>query len=154
VAQFRAVTEFRCEPRIVFDFLIRPANVLMLSPPDVQVRMLEGPEVVQLGSRVTIEARNFGVRQRFSVRIVEWEQDRLLTDEQVEGPFGAYRHRREFELSQAGSRMIEVVDFQPPKGLMGMLLSTERLSQYLSELHEHRIQAMKRLLEEVPGDPK
>lgn len=146
VPEFRADAEFDCEPRVIFDFLIRPANVVRLSPPDVQVRLLEGPPVVQLGSRVTIEARNFGLRQRFSVQITEWEENERLTDEQIEGPFRFYRHSRRLEHKPGGSRLVEIIEFSPPGGMLGMLLSAERLQRYLAELHEHRVSAMRGLL--------
>lgn len=145
--EFRADAEFRCEPRAVFDFLIRPVNVVRLSPPDVQVRLVEGPAVVQLGSIVTIEARNFGIRQRFSVRITELEEDERLTDEQIEGPFRYYRHSRRLERSSNGSRLVEVVEFSPPGGMLGMLLTPERLQRYVAELHQYRVSAMRSLLE-------
>ncbi len=148
--EFHALADFRCEPQVVFDFLIRPANVVQLSPPDFHVRLIEGPTVVRLGSTVTVEARNFGLRQRFSVRIIEWEENHLLTDEQIDGPFRYYRHTRQMERTASGCRLIEVVDFTPPGGMMGMLLTADRLQQYLADLHQHRVSVMRTLLEN-PG---
>jgi len=151
VRQFEASSDFPCEPQVVFDFLIRPANMLRLAPPELQIRLVDGPEVVQLGSRITLEARHFGIRQRLALEVVEFDSDRLLTDEQREGPFGFYRHRRQIEPQGDGSRMMEVVEFRPPGGMMGMLLSADRLYRYIADLHEHRTQALRRLLEGEMG---
>ena len=88
---------------MLFEFLIQPANVLKVTPPELNGRLLEGPPRVALGDRLRIETRYMGIRQSLTLRVVALEVDALLADEQIEGPFRSYRHERRFAATDRGS---------------------------------------------------
>ena len=50
---FEAETLVTGPPDKVFDFLVRPANLLQVSPPELHLRLVEGPERLSLGARYT-----------------------------------------------------------------------------------------------------
>jgi ligand-binding SRPBCC domain-containing protein len=131
---------------VLFDFLIRPANIPKISPPDLSVAVIAAPEVVDVGSRITIEARNLGMRHRLTTQITAIETNALVADEQIEGPFRKYRHERRLKESPGGVLMIEFIDYEPPGGMLGLLLSKSRLEKYVAEMYEFRVNAMRTLL--------
>ena len=146
VPVFEASAEFGCAPAVLYDFLIRPANSIRVTPPDLQTQLVEGPELVELGSRITVEARRLGMRQVLTVVVVVLEPDRLLADEQIQGPFRSYRHERRLEVLPGGTMLTERIDYQPPGGMLGLLLTASRIQEYLADMHEYRIKAMRELL--------
>src|SRR5438477_167671 len=52
--------------------------------------------LLELGDLVTFEGRHFGLRQRFTAKIVELDRPRSFADEQVRGAFKRLRHVHEF----------------------------------------------------------
>jgi ligand-binding SRPBCC domain-containing protein len=146
VPVFEASAEFACSPAALYDFLVQPANILLVTPPDLQAKLVEGPERVEMGSRITIEGRRLGMRQVLSVVVVALEPDRLLADEQVQGPFRKYRHERRLEQTATGTLLVERIEFEPPRGMLGLLLTAARIHEYFSDMYEYRIAAMRRIL--------
>jgi hypothetical protein len=66
---------FECETLLdhpaadIFDFLCRPANWVRVAPPELRLRLLDGPEKVGLGSQVTIKGRRWGVPHRTVIAV-------------------------------------------------------------------------------------
>jgi ligand-binding SRPBCC domain-containing protein len=146
VPTFEAAAEFACPPATLFDFLSLPVNLVKVSPPDLNLRLVEAPTRVEIGSRITIEGRNLGMRHRLTTVITELLPHELMADEQVEGPFRRYRQERRLSQTADGVRLAEFVDYEPPGGMLGLLLSKARLEHYLRELYEYRVRAMRALL--------
>ena len=55
MANFEATVTLACSQDAVFDFLIRPANLQAISPPDIGMKYLSFPEILELGSRLEFE---------------------------------------------------------------------------------------------------
>lgn len=137
-------------PEAVFDFLIRPENSLAASPPGMQVTILDAPEVMQLGSRVTLQIQIPGHAQRFVHEVIEFERPRRIVVRQVEGVFKRYVHEQIVEPQGEGVEVIDRVDFAPPGGLLGFLLTERRLREGMEHGFAHRHRLMKRRLERKP----
>jgi ligand-binding SRPBCC domain-containing protein len=152
VPTFEASAEFACPPATLFDFLIRPANLPRVSPPDLSLRLVHAPERAELGSRITVEGRNLGMRHRLTTIVTAMQPHDLLADEQVEGPFRKYKHERRLRESNGGVLLAEFIDYEPPGGMLGLLLSKSRLEQYITEMYDYRIRAMRALLNPPAGD--
>src|SRR5438552_14827566 len=52
--------------------------------------------LLELGDSVTFEGVHFGIRQRLTSKIVEYDRPNRFVDEMVEGPFASLRHTHEF----------------------------------------------------------
>jgi ligand-binding SRPBCC domain-containing protein len=146
VPTFEAAAEFACPPAKLFDFLARPANLPKVSPPELHLRLEEAPEQIAVGSRLTIEARHLGIRQRLTTVVVALEPDRLIVDEQVEGPFRKYRHERRLKEIPGGVVLTEHIEYEPPGGMIGLLVTKSRIEKYIVEMHDYRTRAMQALL--------
>jgi ligand-binding SRPBCC domain-containing protein len=138
-----------CLPRPtaeVFDFFRRPANLIRISPPDFHLRLVEAPEVLELGSRLTLQGRRWGIPQRIVSEVTALEQEALMVDEQREGPFGKWVHTHRFEAVPEGTRVTDEIDYAAPGGLLGLVVSERFIASDLEWIFQYRTEKLKELL--------
>src|SRR5262249_1459213 len=111
MAVFEAELQLPCEPRQLFDFLLKPANVARISGPRLGLSFADAPEVVVLGSRIVFQVQGFGVVQTIEHQIVELDDPRLIVEEQIKGPMKSWRHEHVLESAGGGTKMIDRVIF-------------------------------------------
>lgn len=100
-----------------------------------------------LGDTVTFEAVHFGVRQRLTSKIVEYERPEFFIDEMVKGAFKKLRHEHRFEARGNGTPMVDILEFESPLGPLGWLVDRLVLKSYMARFIRDRGQALKRLAE-------
>lgn len=98
---------------------------------------------LELGGEVTWRAWHFGLPWTMTSRITELDRPHRFTDEQVRGPFAAFRHVHRFELDGEGTRMTDEVSFSAPLGPLGRLAERLVLARRLRELIEERNRFLK-----------
>lgn len=96
------------------------------------------------GDEVTWEATHFGLRQRLSSRITEFDPPRRFVDEMVRGAFRRFRHEHQFLPAQGGTEMIDVFDYTSPLGPLGSLGDLLFLRRYMTRLLRDRNAYLKR----------
>ena len=148
---FESTTALLCPADALFDFLTRPANLVRVSPPELQVKVANPPEVLELGTVLVVTARRWGFPQRFITQVVAFEPGRMFVEEQRHGPFKKMVHHHIVETDGAGARMIDRVEYEPPGGLLGLMLSPARIAKEMAELYAFRVQKFKEILEQPPG---
>ena len=84
-----------------------------------------------LGDAVTWEAIHFGVRQRLTVQITEFDPPHHFIDALVKGPFRALRHVHEFTPDGDATRMVDLFSFEVPGGIAGRLVTALILTRYM-----------------------
>jgi ligand-binding SRPBCC domain-containing protein len=144
---FEATTSVRQTVAVVFDFLSRPANLIELMPPEFNVRLVEGPERLYVGARMVLHARRWGFSQRLVSEVTAFEEDRLFVDEQRDGPFPKWVHTHLVEAVPYGTRLIDRIEFEPPGGMLGALLTEENIASELQEMSAYREQRLRELLD-------
>jgi ligand-binding SRPBCC domain-containing protein len=144
VPVFESSVELPCSAEVLFDFLVKPENLIKVSPPDLQVRLIEAPARIELGSRITVVGRRWGISQKMTTEVIRFDVGRVLADEQREGPFRAFRHTRVIHQTGSLVRLTETIEFEPPGGIIGMMMSASRIKEGLAEVSEYRGQAMRR----------
>jgi ligand-binding SRPBCC domain-containing protein len=117
----------------------------------LNLRLVAAPARAEVGSRITIEGRNLGMRHRLTTIITALQPHELVAEEQVEGPFRRYRHERRLREVPGGVLLAEFIDYEPPGGMLGLLLTKSRLEQYVRELYDYRMKAMRALLTPLAG---
>jgi len=90
------------------------------------------------GDEVTWEATHFGVRQRLTSRITEFEPPRRFVDEMVRGAFRRFRHEHQFVAMQGGTEMVDVFDYTSPLGPLGRVADRLFLRCYMTRLLRER----------------
>ena len=101
--------------------------------------------LLNLGDTVTFEAVHFGVRQRLTSKIVEFDRPSRFVDEMVTGAFASLRHVHEFVRDGRSVVMRDTLIWRSPFGVLGVLadkLFVEKHMRYFmlkkqSELKEY-----------------
>jgi ligand-binding SRPBCC domain-containing protein len=143
---FEAEVVVSCSPAKAFEFLIHPANVLLVSPPDYKLKILDAPEKLFLGARFTIQTSKFGISQKITSGVIAFEDGVGFIDSQVVGPFAKFEHSHRVESHEAGTLLRDRIEFAAPGGLMGMLLTNSRILRHIESLNEYRAARFRELL--------
>src|SRR5262249_14581138 len=122
----------------VFAFFRDPASLVRISPPELHMRLVEGPALLELGSRIVFQGRRRGIPQRVVSEVTAYEPPTMFSDVQVEGPFRKWVHTHRFEATPAGTRMIDRIDYEPPGGMLGLVATAAAIERDLRWIFEHR----------------
>jgi ligand-binding SRPBCC domain-containing protein len=99
------------------------------------------------GDEVTWEATHFGVRQRLTSRITEFDSPKRFVDEMVRGAFARFRHEHQFLSVPEGTDMVDIFDYTAPLGPLGRLADGLFLRRYMTALLRERNAYLKRAAE-------
>jgi len=103
-----------------------------------------------LGDEVTWEATHFGIRQRLTSRIREFDPPNRFVDEMVRGAFARFRHEHQFLAVDGGTEMVDIFDYTSPLGPLGRLADGLFLRRYMTTLLRERNAYLKRAAESEP----
>lgn len=152
MARFETQTQIDADPARCFDLSLS-VDAHTTSMRSSGERAVAGVTTGQLahGDTVTWRARHFGVWFRMTSAITVYDRPHQFVDEQVSGPFAAWRHEHRFEpAATGGTRMIDVVEFCSPVGPVGALVDRAFLSRYMAGLIEQRNTWLRQALESRP----
>jgi ligand-binding SRPBCC domain-containing protein len=143
---FESAVDLACSPQQAFEFLARPANLLLVTPPDVNMTLVDAPERLTLGSKITAKVSKFGVPQKITNEVTAFEEGVGFTDVQVSGPFKKFEHTHRVEPAGSGTRIFDRIEYEAPGGLVGLLLTNKKIQEYLETLDAYRAKRFKELL--------
>jgi len=103
--------------------------------------------LIELGQSVTFEAVHFGVRQRLTSRIVEFDRPKLFVDEMTKGIFASMRHVHEFEARDKSTLMRDNVCWTSPLGILGIVADVLFLKRYMRNFIVERGKTLKEIAE-------
>ncbi len=104
--------------------------------------------LIGLGESVTWRAKHFGVYQRLTSKITEFEYPNYFVDEMVEGAFKCFKHGHYFEnTSNGGTLMTDIFDYESPLGFLGKWADKLFLKKYMTKLLTQRNQTIKEFAE-------
>jgi ligand-binding SRPBCC domain-containing protein len=99
--------------------------------------------LLELGDIVTFEGVHFGIRQRFTAKIVEFDRPRRFVDELVKAAFKSMRHVHEFEPRDGGTLMRDTLDWVSPLGILGVIADKIAVERHLRNFVTKKQQALK-----------
>lgn len=132
----------------LFEFLLKPANVAKVSDPSSGLSLLNAPESVIEGSIITFRIAAFGQLREITHEVTIIEHPSKVVEVQREGPMKSWRHTHIFERDGDGTLLIEQVDFEPPGGLVGLLVTPDKIIQQLEDGLYYKEQALRKLAEQ------
>ncbi|MEZ6064540.1 MAG: SRPBCC family protein [Planctomycetaceae bacterium] len=133
MAQFAYETRLDCPPDVLFEFLLKPANVARVADPSTGLQIIEGPDVVTVGSRIRFQLVTYGQIQKMVHEIIAVDRPNLVVEKQIEGPTRAWEHRHLFQPAGDGVLMIDEIEFEPPGGVLGFIATPARICDSLEE---------------------
>jgi ligand-binding SRPBCC domain-containing protein len=137
-----------CPAEKAFDFLTKTANLLRLVPDELRLSVINAPPQLALGSRMELQILAFGPPQNVTYEITDFSRPERFTETQVKGLLPRYVHEHLLVTQSNDTILItDRIEFEPPGGLMGFMLTADRLHATLDRGLSHRHSALKRLLE-------
>ena len=99
-------TQIQASAEICFD-LMRDIRIHTETTAKTNEEAVDGVTegMIGLGQTVTFEGTHFGMRQRLTVTVTEFERPRLFVDEMTKGTFKSFKHVHEFESRDGGTLM-------------------------------------------------
>ena len=132
----------KCSAAELRAFLGRTANLPQISDPDLELEILSAPEIVTLGQRIEFRITAYGFKQRATHEYVTVEELQI-TEDQVEGPLRAWKHAQQIEIIGASQcRLIDRVEFEPPGGMLGYLLTEDKVLAAIQDGMQIRYDAL------------
>lgn len=139
--------------------LARSIDLHKLSTGNTQEEAIAGTTtgLISLNETVTWRAKHFGIWQKLSSKITEFERPHFFVDEMMEGTFKYIYHKHQFRphpqpLSegrgeQSATIMIDDFHFESPLGILGSIANKLVLTKYLTELLNERNKMIKEFAE-------
>jgi len=137
----------------VFD-LSRSIDLHVESTQQTNERAIAGcmSGLINLGEEVTWEATHFGIRQRLTTKIVEFDRPHHFRDSMVSGAFCRFDHDHYFEENPQGTFMRDIFDYTSPLGVLGCVADVLFLKRYMWRLLNKRNQLIKTVAENGNND--
>jgi ligand-binding SRPBCC domain-containing protein len=132
----------------VFD-LARSIDAHVASAGDSAERAVAGVTtgLIGAGQQVTWEARHFGIKQRLTVLMTDFQPPERFQDKMIRGAFKRMSHEHTFIEQNGGTLMRDKFDFQSPLGSFGQLADTLVLSAYMRRFLIERNRVLKEVAE-------
>jgi ligand-binding SRPBCC domain-containing protein len=100
-----------------------------------------------MGESVTWRAKHFGIRQKLTSKITEFNRPFHFTDVMVQGAFKSFRHEHYFTELNGETLMCDIFLFEAPFGLIGKVTGWLVLSRYMIHLLNKRNAVIKEVAE-------
>lgn len=134
----------------VFD-LSRSVDLHLTSAAQTNEKAVAGKTtgLMEINDLVTWQARHFGVTQKLTVKITQYNRPHSFTDEMVKGAFKTMRHQHSFKAKDDGTLMTDQFYYQSPLGFLGRLANVLFLERYMRNFLIRR----NKVLREIAEDP-
>ena len=105
--------------------------------------------LLDLGDSETFEAVHFGIRQRLTSKIVEYDRPVRFIDEMMKGPFASLRHVHEFFIENDGTLMRNTLTWRCPLGFLGIIADKLLVEKHMRNFIIRKQADLKRDAEET-----
>ena len=141
-------TQINASPETCFD-LMRDVSLHEETTVETNEKAVDGVTsgLIGLGQTVTFEGTHFGIRQRLTVVVTEYERPRRFVDEMTKGAFRSFKHTHEFESIGDATLMTDTIEWVSPLGWVGRSFDKVVLEKHLRDLVTKRNKRLKELAE-------
>lgn len=130
----------------VFEFFKAPENLARLTPASLGFKILTpAPVKMEKNRLIDYTIKVFGISQRWTTLITEYDPPRHFVDEQLKGPYSFWHHSHIFEPCEGGTNIIDEVRYAMPFGLLGKLAHLLFVKRQLDGIFEYRRRMIEKL---------
>jgi ligand-binding SRPBCC domain-containing protein len=146
--QFIRESRVEATPQVVFSFHESPGALARLIPPWEDVRLVQGGDSLRPGSRVVLSVKFGPIRFPWVAEHTEYVSGRMFADRQLSGPFSSWYHRHFFLCDGAGGTLMrDVIDYDPPLGIVGRWFGTALITGKLERMFEFRHRRVREIVD-------
>ena len=128
----------------VFPFFADAANLEVITPPELQFRILTPPPIaMQPGTLIRYRLRLMGVSFHWLTRITEWDPPHGFVDEQLKGPYRTWVHRHRFLPVAEGTQVDDEVTYDLPLFPLGEI-AAPLVARQVRRIFLYRAEAIRR----------
>ena len=110
------------------------------------------PERYALGAKVEFKIQALGLVREITHKVTAFDDPRSFTEEQIAGPFRHWVHEHIFEtLEDRRCVAIDRIQFLPPGGVAGMIMTASRILENLEDGFDYRHEQLERHFQELKG---
>ncbi|WP_127845637.1 SRPBCC family protein [Psychroflexus aestuariivivens] len=141
-------TEINANIEIVFD-LSRSIDLHKISTEKTNETAVAGKTngLIELDESVTWRAKHFGIYQKLTSKITEFNRPNYFADEMISGAFSRFKHEHHFEKLNGMTLMTDIFDYKSPLGILGILADKLFLENYMTDLLSERNRIVKEFAE-------
>lgn len=141
-------TKINASKEIVFD-ISRSIDLHKISTEQTNEEAIAGVTtgLIGLNEWVTWQAKHFGISQKLTTKITEFEYPNYFTDEMMKGAFKNFKHKHVFESHQNGTLMTDYFDYTSPLGFLGKVADGLFLKKYMTNFLKKRNTTIKAFAE-------
>jgi ligand-binding SRPBCC domain-containing protein len=139
MSRIEIITHIRAAREIVFDLSLS-VDLHKRSTEHTHEEIVGGVSIGLMGlnETVTWRAKHLGFFQQFTTKITALDKPCLFVDEMQRGAFKSFRHAHHFEEKDGLTRMVDVLEFESPFGILGKVVNKVFLKNYLGKFLEKR----------------
>ena len=141
-------TEIKAIREIVFD-LSRSIDLHKILTEHTNETAIAGKtsRLIGLNESVTWRAKHFGIYQRLTSKITEFDRPNYFADEMVNGALSEFKHGHHFQKFNRGTLMTDYFNYESPFGFIGVFVDKMFLINYMKRLLVKRNQTIKEFAE-------
>lgn len=141
-------TEIKADKEVVFD-LSRSIDLHKISTEHTNETAIAGKTsgLIGLNESVTWQAIHFGIYQKLTSKITEFDRPNYFADEMVSGAFSEFKHEHHFADLDGGTLMTDFFNYKSPLGILGKLADKVFLEKYMTDLLAERNRIVKEFAE-------
>lgn len=151
--QLKRVQKFPVSASEIWNFIATPLNLKKITPPYMgfDITSISGDGPMYEGMIISYHVSPFlGIKMNWVTEITHIVDGFYFIDEQRIGPYAMWHHEHRIETVEGGVVMTDIVTYQPPLGLLGVLAHHLFIKRKLRQIFDFRQKA----LQEIFGNLK
>ncbi len=130
----------------VWDFISSPKNLKEITPDYMGFEIqTELPEKMYPGMMIQYKVSPIlGIKMTWVTEITHVEHEKFFVDEQRVGPYSMWHHQHHIQEIPGGILMEDIIDYQPPMGLLGDIANSLFIARQLEEIFTYRKKAVEK----------
>ncbi len=129
----------------VWDFISSPSNLKKITPPHMGFEITNNMDGKKMypGMIITYKVSPLlSIKLDWMTEITHVEEKKYFVDEQRIGPYKMWHHQHKIEPIPNGVLMVDIVTYQPPFGILGVLAQKLIIKNQLDEIFDFRYKAL------------
>jgi len=147
---------FPIDRQTAWEFLSKPANLKVITPPKMGFEILSGADrPMYPGQIIQYKVHPFpGYTTKWVTEITHVKEGSYFVDEQRFGPYSLWHHKHFINEVPGGVEMEDIIDYKLPLGFLGSLAHPILVRKQLVAIFDYREEQLTGRFGSLPGTKK